>query len=134
MDIQELVKMLVGNTEKNPDLLGSLMQHPYSTIGNLTNNGTWTYTWHYGRQLAGMSRTGTSVSFQYDHNGLRTQKAVMENGVTTTTNYIYNGKLLAHMTRGSDSMHFFYDAQGRPAMVDYNGTKSTHTCTTCRGM
>lgn len=38
MDIQELVKMLVGNVEKNPDLLSSLMQHPYSTIGNLTDN------------------------------------------------------------------------------------------------
>ena len=38
MDIQELVKLLVGSTEENPDLLGSLMQHPYSTIGNLTDN------------------------------------------------------------------------------------------------
>lgn len=38
MDIQELVKMLIGSTEENPDLLGSLMQHPYSTIGNLTDN------------------------------------------------------------------------------------------------
>ena len=38
MDIQDLVKMLVGSTEENPDLLGSLMQHPYSTIGNLTDN------------------------------------------------------------------------------------------------
>ena len=38
MDMQELVKMLVGGAQENPDLLGSLMQHPYSTIGNLTNN------------------------------------------------------------------------------------------------
>ena len=38
MDIQDLVKMLVGTVGENPDLLGSLMQHPYSTIGNLTNN------------------------------------------------------------------------------------------------
>lgn len=38
MDIQELVQMLVGSTTENPDLLGSLMQHPYSTIGNLTDN------------------------------------------------------------------------------------------------
>ena len=38
MDIQELVKMLAGNAANNPDLLGSLMQHPYSTVGNLTNN------------------------------------------------------------------------------------------------
>lgn len=38
MDIQELVQMLVGNATENPDLLESLMQHPYSTVGNLTNN------------------------------------------------------------------------------------------------
>ena len=38
MDMQDLVKMLVGSAEENPDLLGSLMQHPYSTIGNLTDN------------------------------------------------------------------------------------------------
>ncbi len=38
MDIQDLVQMLVGSTQENPDLLGSLMQHPYSTIGNLTDN------------------------------------------------------------------------------------------------
>ena len=38
MDIQDLVQLLVGSTEENPDLLGNLMQHPYSTIGNLTDN------------------------------------------------------------------------------------------------
>ena len=38
MDIQDLVQLLIGSTEENPDLLGSLMQHPYSTIGNLTDN------------------------------------------------------------------------------------------------
>lgn len=38
MDIQELVKLLTGSVAENPDLLGSLMQHPYSTVGNLTDN------------------------------------------------------------------------------------------------
>ena len=38
MDIQNLVQMLIGSAEENPDLLGSLMEHPYSTIGNLTDN------------------------------------------------------------------------------------------------
>ena len=38
MDIQELVQTLAGGVADNPDLLGSLMQHPYSTVGNLTNN------------------------------------------------------------------------------------------------
>ena len=27
----------------------------------------------------------------------------------------------AHLTRGSDELHFFYDAQSRPAMVNFNG-------------
>ena len=38
MDIQDLVQMLVGGVGEDPDLLGSLMEHPYSTIGNLTDN------------------------------------------------------------------------------------------------
>lgn len=38
MDMQELVKMLIGNAEENPEFLGTFMQHPYSTIGNMTDN------------------------------------------------------------------------------------------------
>ncbi len=38
MDMQDVVKLLVGSAEKDPNLLGNLMQHPYSTIGNLTDN------------------------------------------------------------------------------------------------
>ena len=30
-------------------------------------------------------------------------------------------QLITHLTRGSDEMHFFYDAQSRPAMVKFNG-------------
>ena len=39
-----------------------------------------------------------------------------------TTEYTLHGKLITHLTRGSDEMHFFYDAQSRPAMVEFNGT------------
>ena len=67
-----------------------------------------------------------TVQFKYDHNGLRTQKIVTENGVTTTTNYTLHGKLLMHMTRGTDTLHFFYDANSRPAKVKYNGTMYTY--------
>ena len=62
------------------------------------------------------------VEFSYDHNGLRTQKKVTKaDGTVETTDYILHGKLVTHLTRGSDEMHFFYDAQGRPAMVEFNG-------------
>lgn len=38
MNIQELVQAIAGGSAENPDLLSSLMQHPYSTVGNLTGN------------------------------------------------------------------------------------------------
>ena len=98
----------------------------YDAIGNPLTDGTWTYTWGAGRQLRQMSKAGMTVQFKYDHNGLRTQKIVTENGVTTTTNYTLRGKLLTHMTSGVDTLHFFYDANSRPAKVKYNGTMYTY--------
>ena len=63
------------------------------------------------------------VEFSYDHNGLRTQKKVTRaDGIVETTDYILHGKLITHLTKGEDAMHFFYDAQSRPAMVEFNGT------------
>ena len=107
----------------------------YDAIGNPTNDGTWTYTWQAGRQLKQMSAEGTSVSFKYDHNGMRVQKVVEQSWYPETTNYTYHGKLLTHMTvdytdfdevAHQDKMHFFYDAQSRPVKVEFNGTVYTY--------
>ncbi len=63
------------------------------------------------------------VEFAYNHDGLRTQKKVTRaDGTVETTEYTLHGKLVTHLRRGSDEMHFFYDEQSRPAMVDFNGT------------
>ena len=63
------------------------------------------------------------VEFSYDHNGLRTQKKVTKaDGTVETTDYTLHGKLLTHLTRGNDTMHFFYDNEKRPTMVEFNGT------------
>ena len=59
------------------------------------------------------------VEFKYDTNGLRTQKKVTDHGQVVTTEYIYHGKKLVGLTCGDDTLHFFYDAQGRPAQVKY---------------
>ena len=91
----------------------------YDNIGNPTNDGTWSYTWEKGRQLKSMSKSGTTANFKYNENGLRIQKTV--NGVET--NYILHGKNIVHMTKGSNTLHFFYDASNKPAIVEYNGTK-----------
>ena len=58
------------------------------------------------------------ASFVYNENGLRVRKTV--NGVVTK--YTLHGKNVVHMTRGNDELHFFYDAQGKPAVVVFNGT------------
>ena len=41
---------------------------------------------------------------------------------TGTTKYTLHGKNIVHMTNGSNTLHFFYDAQNRPAVVLFNGT------------
>ena len=69
------------------------------------------------------------IDFIYDHNGLRTRKTVTENGVTTTYDYTLHGKLITHLTKrtvdgsgaeSTEELHFFYDAQSRPAFVKWN--------------
>ena len=62
------------------------------------------------------------VEFSYNHNGLRTQKKVTKaDGTVETTDYILHGKIVTHLRRGSDEMHFFYDAQSKPVKVSFNG-------------
>lgn len=89
----------------------------YDAIGNPLNDGTWTYTWQNGRQLQKMQKAGVTAEFVYNADGLRVQKTV--NGVATK--YTLHGKNIVHMTSGTDELHFFYDAQNRPAVVVYNG-------------
>ena len=40
---------------------------------------------------------------------------------STTYNYVYNGGKLIQMTRGTDTLEFYYDALGVPVIVKYNG-------------
>jgi RHS repeat-associated protein len=87
-------------------------------IGNTTNDGTWSYTWEHGRELATMSNGSTTWTNTYNADGLRTKRT---NG-STTYNYIYNGSSLSQMTVGNNTLYFAYDASGTPMSVTYNGT------------
>ena len=89
----------------------------YDAIGNPLHDGTWTYTWQNGRQLQKMQKAGVTAEFVYNADGLRVQKTV--NGVATK--YTLHGKNVVHMTSGADELHFFYDAQNKPAVVIFNG-------------
>ena len=90
----------------------------YDTIGNPLSDGTWTYTWEHGRELASMSNGSTTWSMTYNADGLRTKRT---NG-STTYSYIYNGSSLSQMTVGRNTLRFAYDASGTPMSVTYNGT------------
>lgn len=98
----------------------------YDNIGNPTQYGAdndadkITYEWEKGRQLKKIVKHGETVEFKYNENGLRIQKVATSTG---TTNYTLHGKNIVHMTQGSNSLHFFYDASNKPAIVEFNGEK-----------
>ena len=89
----------------------------HDEIGNLLSDGTWTYTWQHGRELASMSSGTTTWSYTYDGNGMRISRT---NG-TKTYNYVYNGSQLVQMSVGSDTLYFTYGLLG-PTTVTWNGT------------
>ena len=98
----------------------------YDDIGNPTNDGTWQYTWQHGKQLRQMQKTEsgvtTTIVYEYNEDGLRTKKTVTVGEDETVTEYILHGKNIVHMTQGTHELHFYYDAQGRPSIVIYDGT------------
>ena len=120
------------------DLLTSYDGQTLTTdaIGNLTNDGTWSYTWQHGRQLAQMSKpngSGTeNVNYTYDAQGHRIAKEHETTGsidgdsyrYAFTAKYTYLGDTLTDMqwveVDGSvSSFHFTYDATGPMSMTFY---------------
>ena len=62
------------------------------------------------------------IRFFYNADGLRTRKQMVLGGrIIETTDYTLHGKLVTEIKHGRDVLHFFYDAQSRPAMVKWNG-------------
>ena len=93
----------------------------YDAIGNLTNDGVWTYTWKHGRELASMTKGSTTWTYTYNADGLR----IRRNYGSTTYTYVYNDGLLTQVTLDAGTysvpMYITYDANGLPFTIDYNG-------------
>ncbi len=93
------------------------------SIGNITNIGNVTVDWN-GRRLESISQSGTElVSYEYNMDGQRTKKIVTDptTGTTTTTEYFYNGSILAGQRTGNDEIVFMYDNNGDVFGFEYNG-------------
>ena len=97
-------------------------------MGNPTSYLGKTLTWE-GKQLKALERSmgnsSVQYSYEYDENGLRTQKTYTVNGVyPRTTSYYYNGSVLIGIEMDGDFsakvMRFSYDASGNVAAVDYS--------------
>lgn len=87
----------------------------YDEIGNPLSYMGYTLTWQNGRQLASLSGNGTTASYTYDVDGLRTSKTV--NGVKHE--YYYVGSRLQYEKYGTTELWFFYDADGTPSGIRY---------------
>ncbi len=89
----------------------------YDNIGNPLSDGTWTYSWTQGRKLEQISKSGTTASYKYNSDGIRTEKTV--NGVTTVYNVV-GGKVTWEKTGSNTPMYYLYDASGKLWAVQYN--------------
>ena len=88
----------------------------YDTIGNPLTYDGWTFNWQHGRQLASMSKDGTTWTNTYDANGMRIKRT----DGTTTYQYVYNGGLLTQIHAGIYKFDITYDALGTPLAIRLN--------------
>ena len=68
-----------------------------------------------------MTSATQTLAFEYNADGMRTKKTNAD-GVSE---YYYHGTQLVHIKRTegntTSNLHFYYNAEGKPAMVKYNG-------------
>ncbi len=90
----------------------------YDEIGNPLTIGSKSLTWT-GRQLQSITDGDTEIAYTYNGDGLRTSKTI--NG--ETTNYYYNGSILAGQKSGDDTLVFMYDNNSDIFGFIYNDTE-----------
>jgi len=95
----------------------------YDAVGNPLTYAGYTYTWEEGRQLAGISGNGKTISYSYNDQGIRLSKTV--NGVTTT--YRLVGDRVSWEGNGTDSIYYTYDGSGKLISMNLNGTEYFYT-------
>ena len=93
-------------------------------IGDVTNVNDVDLNWN-GRRLESISQDGTTlISYDYNMDGQRVSKSVLDTdtGEYITTEYFYNGSILAGQKKGNDVLIFMYDNNGDIFGFTYNGT------------
>ena len=154
-NIYQLQTAKQGTTTKESytyDLVGNRLSslgvspYNYNTSNELTStpSGSYTYdnngnrktdpsgaqySWDYENRLTQeiLPGTGGTVTFKYDPFGRRAQKAFTHNGVTTTTNYLYDGaNVLESVDQNGSLLARYVDSLGvdEPLQEVVSGTTS----------
>ena len=89
------------------------MSITYLPISNLASDDAFTYGWSARCLMTSMTDASTAITYDYDQSGMRVRKTV--NGVAT--NYTYNRKMRAHMTKMEDIL---YDIKEETYDCPYN--------------
>ena len=115
--------LYVTAAENNYRLSGNDLTATYPRLNGTLTASAWVYR----------DQPTKTVEFAYNASGLRVQKQILtNNGKSVTINYTLHGKLITHLNmwcmdeQGAETeqdMHFFYDAQSRPAFVEYDGIR-----------
>ena len=108
--------LFVTTDDDNYRLSGNELTALYPRLNGSVSANAWVYH----------TQPTKTIEFKYNSAGLRVQKKVTANGKAEMTDYTLHGKLVTHMTVGNDNLHFFYDAQSRPAKVNFNGVTYTY--------
>ncbi len=117
--VKDTKEYTYGNTSWK-DLLTSYNGESitYDAIGNPTNYLGSTLTWQMGRELASLTKDGTTYSYKYNFDGLRTYKS----DGTNTYNYIWQDGKLISQTGAGNTLKFIYEGD-KPTAINYNGTE-----------
>ena len=94
----------------------------YDGIGNpLTYRGA-TLDWR-GRELKSLTKDGTTISYVYGTDGLRTKKTVGNE----VHEYYYSGGKLAYEKRGAEEYYYIYDFEGNLSRIGHFDASGTRT-------
>ena len=89
----------------------------YDEIGNPLSYRGMTMSWT-GRRLNSITNNGTTSSYLYNADGIRTRKTVG----STVTEYFTNGSTILAEKTGSNVLWYIYDSDGEILGFTYNGT------------
>ncbi len=93
----------------------------YDANGNMTSLNGYTFGWT-NRRLTSATSTDNSISYTYNHNGIRTSKTI--NGITTYYVVDENNNVVKQYELENDVetnvIEFVYDSNGSPIYFTYN--------------